>query len=385
MANVLVVDGEVENAESIATELRLLGHHVDVAQDAASAVAKACINKPDILIAEWMLGGSFDGIDLCHLVEAFNPNVKTILLTGYASHDLEALARRAGLFEFLEKPLPIHLLSDSVKRAVFESNSSVTDLEESRFSWIGIMSVADTDRIEFMNSTFQQMVQKLSGTGQEMLISQLFSVYELALLENSGDDWIEVNPLESETRWYIHSRELPGVGRKLWVILDEDHAYWRDSAPVSRLLGHPEPALEVDGHFLMVDDSEMFRTVTQRLLKGLNNVCLTADTHEEAIRLFVRDGAVNFVVLDYLMPDGKAEDIVKVLKMLRPGISIVGTSGDPANRAFFEALGVTKFIKKPWTAAELFAAFELDIRVGKSKLVEGKALQGTEQGASRSN
>lgn len=384
MANILVVDSEVDVAESVATELRAIGHQVDVAQDAAGAVASACISKPDILISEWMLGGSFDGIDLCHLVEAFNPSVKPILLTGYASHDLEALARRAGLFEFLEKPLPIHLLVDSVKRAVLESDATKVDLEESRFSWIGIMSVAETDRVEFMNTTFQQMVQKLSGTGQEMLVSQLFSVYELALLENAIDEWVEVKPLESETRWYIHSRELPGVGRKLWVILDEDHAYWRDSAPVSRLLGYPEPALEVDGHFLMIDDSEMFRTVTQRLLKGLNNVCLTADTHEEAIRLFVRDGAINYVVLDYLMPDGKAEDIVKVLKMLRPGISIVGTSGDPGNSVHFEALGITKFIKKPWTAAELFSAFELDVRVGQSKLVERSAQTVAEQGASRS-
>lgn len=369
MANVLVVDNEVEVAEFVASELMGDGHLVDVAHDAASAVAKVSIKNPDILIAEWMLGGSFDGIDLCHLVEAFNPRIKSILLTSYASHDLQALANRAGVFEFLEKPLPIHLIRDCVKRAVFESSSNSANIEESRFSWIGIMSVADTDKIEFINETLQQMVQKLSGSGQETLISQLFSVYELALLENSEEDWIEVNPLESDTRWYVRSRELPGVGRKLWVILDEDHAYWRDSAPVARLLGYPEPALAVDGHFLMIDDSEIFRTVTQRLLKGLNNVCLTADTHEEAIRLFVRDGAINYVVLDYLMPDGKAEDIVKVLKMLRPGIAIVGTSGDPANRTFFEALGIEKFIKKPWTAAELFAAFDLGISGEKSKQV----------------
>ena len=50
------------------------------------------------------------------------------------------------------------------------------------------------------------------------------------------------------------------------------------------------------------------------------------------------------------MPDGDAPDLVRRIRLLRPDLLLIGTSGSHDAKAAFEECGVSRFLPKPWDA-----------------------------------
>jgi len=58
------------------------------------------------------------GFDLIPKIRKFCPDTKIIIMTGYADKEKAIKALRLGVFDFLEKPIKMQLLSHAVKRAL---------------------------------------------------------------------------------------------------------------------------------------------------------------------------------------------------------------------------------------------------------------------------
>ena len=76
---ILVVEDERTIAESIAARLRAEGFAVEIAHDGPTAVAKARLSQPDLVVLDVMLPG-FDGLEVCRRIQAERA-VSVLMLT----------------------------------------------------------------------------------------------------------------------------------------------------------------------------------------------------------------------------------------------------------------------------------------------------------------
>src|SRR5262249_37672636 len=67
---VLVVDDNVDAAQSLALLLRARGHEVEVAHDGASTLALAAAQRPDVIFLDIGLPGGLDGYEVARRLRA---------------------------------------------------------------------------------------------------------------------------------------------------------------------------------------------------------------------------------------------------------------------------------------------------------------------------
>jgi signal transduction histidine kinase/CheY-like chemotaxis protein len=101
---VLVVDDNVDAADSLAEIVTLLGHAVDVAHDGPSAVEKARANPPDAVLCDIGLPG-MNGYDVARALRANGrAGMQLIAVSGYAQLEDVKRALDAGFDEHIAKP-----------------------------------------------------------------------------------------------------------------------------------------------------------------------------------------------------------------------------------------------------------------------------------------
>jgi NtrC-family two-component system response regulator AlgB len=116
MATVLIVDDEKNIREHLATYVRHLGHRVEVAADAAAALACLGRTAVDVVLSDVRMAG-MDGLALLHEMRRRQPDAVVVLMTAYATVEGAVEAMRAGAYDYLVKPFSLdhaHLLLDRV-------------------------------------------------------------------------------------------------------------------------------------------------------------------------------------------------------------------------------------------------------------------------------
>lgn len=98
---------------------------------------------------------------------------------------------------------------------------------------------------------------------------------------------------------------------------------------------------------LYVDDDAFLRRASSRLLHGAGAICLLAGTHERAVAIVDGEPELALAILDFQMPDGDVDLLVKRLRTARAALPLIGTSGAD-RRLAFEERGVSGFLEKPW-------------------------------------
>jgi signal transduction histidine kinase len=102
---VLVVDDNVDAAESLAMLLRLNGHEVTIAHDGIRALEAAHEEKPSVVLLDIGLPG-MDGYEVCRRLRAGGlTSTRVIALTGYGQDKDKQLAMDAGFDEHTVKPV----------------------------------------------------------------------------------------------------------------------------------------------------------------------------------------------------------------------------------------------------------------------------------------
>ncbi len=117
MSKVLIVDDEPQYGVFLRDWLTREGHEVRTATTAQAAVDFGTSWSPTVLIADWMLKSPLDGLQVSEAVRAVNPELRTILITGYPSPELKARAEKANVFTFIEKPFSLTEVAGAVRQA----------------------------------------------------------------------------------------------------------------------------------------------------------------------------------------------------------------------------------------------------------------------------
>lgn len=114
---ILVVEDDRGIATMLKRGLRLAGHHVTVADRAASARATWEAGRFDLVLLDVMLPDG-DGIDLLAERRAAGDDVPAVLLTAREEAELHERAGRAGATDYLPKPFAYADLLALVRRLV---------------------------------------------------------------------------------------------------------------------------------------------------------------------------------------------------------------------------------------------------------------------------
>lgn len=113
---VLVVDDEETYRRRLRLFLRQRGATVRTAADAHRALTLVTQFQPDVLIVDWMLMSSVDGLELSVRLSASNPDLQTIFITGYLSAELEERVSTMPNTCLLSKPFQSEALVELVHR-----------------------------------------------------------------------------------------------------------------------------------------------------------------------------------------------------------------------------------------------------------------------------
>jgi len=110
------VDDEKSYRDYIADVVRCDGHEVKVAATDQEAIEIGESMVPDVLVADWRIPYQRSGLEIGAALKKVNPDLRVIMITGYAAEDLRKAAE-IEIAKVLEKPFDL----DDVVLAVREA------------------------------------------------------------------------------------------------------------------------------------------------------------------------------------------------------------------------------------------------------------------------
>ena len=115
-ATLLFVDDEEDTREMLTLALRRHGYTCHTSESADHAIERLRNESFDAIVTDLEMPGT-DGLEFARRVAA-GPNTPVIVLTGKADLERAVTAIRAGVYDFLQKPVSIEALTVSIERAL---------------------------------------------------------------------------------------------------------------------------------------------------------------------------------------------------------------------------------------------------------------------------
>jgi len=118
-AKLLVLDDDQLILDVLKRMLEILGYEVMVVSDAQSAldIVRSGPDKIDVILSDINMPG-MNGIQFIQCVKDIDPNIVTVIITGFASSENAIASLRAGAFNLISKPFNNNELSIVIERAV---------------------------------------------------------------------------------------------------------------------------------------------------------------------------------------------------------------------------------------------------------------------------
>ncbi|MDR3088570.1 MAG: response regulator [Desulfobulbaceae bacterium] len=113
---VLLVDDERDFVQTLSERLIMRDMGSAVAYDGESALNMIRDEEPEVMILDLKMPG-IDGIEVLKQVKSGNPDIEVIVLTGHGTEKDRDLCMQLGAFAFLNKPVDIQLLSQTLVAA----------------------------------------------------------------------------------------------------------------------------------------------------------------------------------------------------------------------------------------------------------------------------
>ena len=112
---ILVVDDEPKICHLIEELLKLEGYQVDVSFSGIEALQMLKTRNYQMLLTDLKMPG-IDGLELISKVKKSYPEIRTIMVTGYATVDTAIQSLRHGIDDYITKPFNIFELKKAVKQ-----------------------------------------------------------------------------------------------------------------------------------------------------------------------------------------------------------------------------------------------------------------------------
>ncbi len=115
-SKVLLVDDEKEFVHTLSERLQTRDMNSSVVYDGEEALDFIANDEPEVMVLDLKMPG-IDGIEVLRRVKRDYPNIEVIILTGHGSDKEEQIAMDLGAFAYLQKPVDINVLAQTMKDA----------------------------------------------------------------------------------------------------------------------------------------------------------------------------------------------------------------------------------------------------------------------------
>ena len=115
-SKVLLVDDEREFVQTLSERLMMRDMGSAVAYDGESALNLIEEDEPEVMILDLKMPG-IDGFEVLRRVKTERPDIEVIILTGHGSEKDRETCMELGAFAYLQKPVDIDVLSETLKAA----------------------------------------------------------------------------------------------------------------------------------------------------------------------------------------------------------------------------------------------------------------------------
>jgi two-component system cell cycle sensor histidine kinase/response regulator CckA len=210
-----------------------------------------------------------------------------------------------------------------------------------------------------------------TGTGipadiVDKIFEPFFSTKEVG--KGTGLGLSTVYGIVKQTGGFIYVDSEPGKGTSFRIFLPRHHpekevahdpAAANGAAKEAATEAKPRTDLTGQGTILLVEDEEGLRSLNARGLRSRGYSVIEASNGVEALEaLEEKDGAVDLVVSDVVMPEMDGPTLLKTMRGKNPDLKIIFVSGY-AEDAFEKSLPENQqfaFLPKPFTLSQLVAA-----------------------------
>jgi CheY-like chemotaxis protein len=127
-SRVLLVDDEREFVQTLSERLEMRDVGSAVAYDGESALRMVEDDEPEVIILDLRMPG-IDGIEVLRRVKKSHPHIEVIILTGHGSEDDRTTCMELGAFAYLQKPVDIEALSETLRLANEKARGSGPTVE----------------------------------------------------------------------------------------------------------------------------------------------------------------------------------------------------------------------------------------------------------------
>lgn len=117
--SILIVDDEDINIDILAEWLELMDFHVLAARSGEEAlnIYEAKKGQVDLVILDMVMPG-LSGEDVFYRLKEMDPQVKVIIISGYALEDKVTRLVREGAISFLQKPFKMEFFYEKIQEAL---------------------------------------------------------------------------------------------------------------------------------------------------------------------------------------------------------------------------------------------------------------------------
>jgi CheY-like chemotaxis protein len=129
-SKVLLVDDEREFVQTLSERLLMREMGSAVAYDGESALSMIREDEPEVMILDLKMPG-IDGIEVLRRVKQTRPEIEVIILTGHGSEEDRATCLKLGAFAYLQKPVDIDRLTETLKQANEKMRQNIAAMKNS--------------------------------------------------------------------------------------------------------------------------------------------------------------------------------------------------------------------------------------------------------------
>jgi len=115
-SKVLLVDDEKEFVQTLSERLQVRGMGSTIVYDGEQALSFVEEEEPDVMVLDLKMPG-INGIEVLRRIRQERQNIEVIVLTGHGSKKDEETCMKLGAFAYLQKPVDIDKLSQTLQRA----------------------------------------------------------------------------------------------------------------------------------------------------------------------------------------------------------------------------------------------------------------------------
>ena len=152
---------------------------------------------------------------------------------------------------------------------------------------------------------------------------------------------------------YIDVESKKGQGTTFMIYLPATKADYRKTSVKNETIAEIPRTKKT---ILLVDDEEFILKVSKEMLESIGYQVLTAKNGKEAVKVYQeKQGNIDMVILDMVMPDMSGGKVYDLIKKINPHIKVLLSSGYSIDGEATQILnrGCNGFIQKPFSLKDL--------------------------------